>query len=301
MDNRILDFVNSNSYIIQTPVKNEEENLPYLIKSIANQTITPAIWLIIDDGSTDSTPDIINKARQEHEFIETLRLEEGEYDLGLHLSDVTNKGMLTLLDICDKREIKFSFWGNVDGDVTLVENYYEALINEFCNSESLGISSGATWYHKDGIIHHYKANESEPSGGNMLVKKECLFDCNLPLPLTYSWDSAIKTKARIKGWDTKRFDNIKSVDSREVNAVAGYWAGYFKTGMGMGFLNIHPLHAILKSISRSRKYPYYIGIAYLCGYVYNMIIIREKINDDEIKKYNWNKWEIIFKKRFKRY
>ncbi len=287
-------------YIIQTPVKNEEENLPLLIESIGNQTILPMIWLIIDDGSTDSTPDIISKAMEDYSFIETLRLEEGEYDLGFHLSDVVNMGMSTLLDLCDKNDLDFSFWGNVDGDVSVVEDYYESLIKEFHKQDTLGISSGGTWYHKDGAIHHYKTKESEPSGGNMLVRKECLVDCGSSLPLTYSWDSAIKTKARIRGWETKKFDNIRSVDSREVNAIAGYWAGYFKTGMGQSFLNLHPIHVILKSVVRSKKYPHYIGIAYLSGYCYNTFVLRQKIDDNEIKDYNWNKWKKLFHKKIGR-
>ena len=124
----------------------------------------------------------------------------------------------------------------------------------------------------------------------MLVKKECLIDCGLMIPLTYSWDSVLKTKVRINGWETKRYENIKSVDSRDVNAVVGYWKGAFNHGISAHFINMHPFHVFLKSLKISKKSPHYMGFAYALGYLYNLSWIREKIDDESVKNYNWNKW-----------
>lgn len=288
------------SYIIQTPVKNEEENLPQLIKSILEQSIKPSLWLIIDDGSTDSTYEIIKDAQNEHNWIDCIRLENRERDLGLHLSEVINAGISTIMKFCVENNIRYNYWGNIDADVTLDDKYFEKLINEFEHNPKLGVASGGTWYYKKNEIKHYDANIGEPSGGNMLVIKECLNDCGLPIPLTYSWDSVLKTKARINGWETKRFENIKSIDSRDVNAVIGYWKGSFNNGISAHFINMHPIHVFLKSLKISKKSPHYMGFAYALGYLYNLLWIKKKIDDESVKKYNWNKWRIKLNEAFKK-
>ena len=255
-------------YIIQTPVKNEEENLPQLIKSILEQSIKPLLWLIIDDGSTDSTPKIIADIKKSYGWIHNIRLDENKRDLGPHLSGVINQGIYNLIEFCKENKIVFDFWGNIDGDVTLEKEYFEKLMIEFDKDLELGIAGGGTWYHSGNEIFHYNANINEPSGGNMLVKAECLKDCGYEVPITYAWDSVLKTKARINGWNTKRFEIISSVDSRDVNIVEGYWKGCFISGISASFINMHPIHVFVKSIIMSKKPPHYIGFAYLCGYLY---------------------------------
>ena len=43
------------SYIIITPAFNEENNIRRTIESILKQTVLPLEWIIVNDGSTDST------------------------------------------------------------------------------------------------------------------------------------------------------------------------------------------------------------------------------------------------------
>jgi len=63
-------------YIVFTPCRNEEKNLPNLLQSITVQTIRPALWVIVDDGSTDKTGEIITEAEKRHEWIKGHHLEE---------------------------------------------------------------------------------------------------------------------------------------------------------------------------------------------------------------------------------
>ncbi len=52
------------NYLIVTPVKNEEKDLPGLVESMASQSILPLIWIIMDDGSTDKSPQILQEAEK---------------------------------------------------------------------------------------------------------------------------------------------------------------------------------------------------------------------------------------------
>jgi cellulose synthase/poly-beta-1,6-N-acetylglucosamine synthase-like glycosyltransferase len=49
-------------YVVITPVRNEEEYLPYTLKSMMSQTVKPLKWIIVNDGSTDRTGEIAEEA-----------------------------------------------------------------------------------------------------------------------------------------------------------------------------------------------------------------------------------------------
>lgn len=279
----------SGNYILITPCKNEEDNLFSLINSITCQTINPIVWVIIDDGSTDNTPTILADAKNKYSWIKVLRLEEKPRDIGLHLAEVMKKGFDYAISFCKQTSISYEYLGNVDGDLILPESFFENLIKEFENNTNLGIASGGT----DNIIHGKKVrailSENEPSGGHMLIRRKCFEDCK-GFPISYSADSVIKAKARLRGWATKRFEKNIATEIRDVNSAEGYWKGLMQSGKSSYYLNFHPFHVILKSIKYSSRKPYYGGFAFFVGYLGSFIRRRKRINDKEIQKYFWNKW-----------
>ena len=85
--------MNSKKYIVVTPCKNEEDNLFDLAISLANQTIKPSKWFIIDDCSDDHTPEVIKRIKSKHPWISSLRLEKNsERKLNVHISEVVKAG-----------------------------------------------------------------------------------------------------------------------------------------------------------------------------------------------------------------
>lgn len=279
----------SKNYFIITPCKNEGLNLPSLINSIVDQTIKPIVWLIIDDGSSDNTPEIIKDAKEKYGWIQSIRLDERARDLGLHLSNVIKMGFDHAISYCEGKKMDYDFMGNVDGDLILKQTFFEHLIKEFNNNSQLGVASGGTINIISGKLIHAKISINEPSGGHILIRKECYQQCS-GIPISYAWDTVLKAKARIKGWDTKRFEDNIVTEIRDVNSVEGYWKGYVVSGKKDHFLNLNPLHAIFKSIKYSLRNPYYIGVVYLWSYFKNIINREKQINDEEIRRYFWNKW-----------
>ncbi len=65
--------MNSAKYIGISPVRNEEQYLPQTIQSMAAQTARPLCWLLVDDGSTDSTGRIIDDAATQHPWLKALQ------------------------------------------------------------------------------------------------------------------------------------------------------------------------------------------------------------------------------------
>ena len=280
----------SRRYIVVTPCKNEGENLPDLIDSIVAQTIRPVAWMIVDDGSTDDTPYIIEDTVKIHDWIQSIRLDNTVRDLGLHLAGVMNKGFDCTISYCREQGIKYNYLGNLDGDLTLPPTFYENLMREFEKDSELGVASGGTRHIIGNRIVHAKVSVNEPSGGHMLIRKECFEECG-GIPLSYATDSVMKAKVRIRGWKTRRFEDNVATEIRDVNAAEGYWKGFVHKGESSYYLTHNPLHVIARVVMYSVRRPYYVGIAYLKGYLGSIIRRKERINDPEIRRYYWNKWK----------
>ena len=281
----------SRGYVLVTAAKNEGGNLFKTIQSVAEQTIKPAVWVIIDDGSTDNTPQILEEAKEKYDWIQSVRLEEGtERDLGFHLSSVVRRAFGLTTDYCTKNELDYEYMGNVDGDMILEPAFFEKLIKEFEKDAKLGVTGGGIQYVVGDKIIQPEGGPEEPSGGNMLIRRNCFEDCS-GIQITLGWDGTLKAKAKIRGWKVKRFESVKALETRYVGSVEGYWKRYRELGEAGYYFNINPIHAMIKSIMLLRKKPYYIGIAYLVGYFGDLIRRKEKIEDDEIRQFFWNKWK----------
>ena len=283
-------------YIVVTPVKNEEANLLNLIRSIADQTVEPVLWVIIDDGSTDNTSEIIKKAQEDYNWIRSIRMNQSERDTGLHLASVIRKGFDFGIEYCKKNGIDYDYLGNVDGDLTLEHTFFENLIKEFENEPELGIASGGTNHIIGDTIIHAGLWEDEPSGGHMLIRRGCFEDCE-GIPLTYAWDSVLKAKARLRRWRTKRFEDNVATEIRDVGSAEGYWKGFVHSGKASHYLNRHPIHVISRGIKYSFKRPWYGGIPYLAGYLSSALRREKQVDDNEVTEYFWNKWKSIYKQR----
>lgn len=297
-------------YIVVTPCRNEEKDLPNLVQSMTAQTIRPALWVIVDDGSTDKTGEIIAEAKKRYEWIKGVIFGEyGKY-MGTHLAYVCNKGFEFANKYCNENGIPYEYIALVDADNILEAGYFEKLMEEFEKDPKLGIASGND-VHADieTILEDVRAKKSAitvmdqeiwrlwgstlmeiqnsredlPMGSARLWRKECFEGTGgyLPIPLP---DSVSNTQAKLKGWTTRRFMTIRVID-REGLAKQGAWKGYKEKGASYYFLGQSFPLAMLKALKYSFKKPYYTGSAYIYGYVKPFILKKERVKDDEIKYY----------------
>ena len=280
----------SRRYIVITPCKNEGVNLPDLIKSMVAQTVRPVVWVIVDDGSTDDTLNIIESAMKTQDWIQSIRLNNTIRDRGLHLASVMKKGFDHAISYSEKNNLEYDYLGNLDGDLTLPLTFYENLMVEFEKDPQLGVASGGTKHIIGDRVRYANLSVNESSGGHMLIRRECFEECG-GIPLTYAMDSVLKAKARIGGWKTRRFEGNVATEIRDVNAAEGYWEGFAHKGKASYYLNINPLHVMARIVMYSFRKPYYIGIAYLVGHLGSVVRREKRIDDEDVKRYFRNKWK----------
>ena len=272
----------SRQYFLITPIKDEERSLPGLIKSVVNQTIKPVAWVIVDDGSTDETPNIIEEAKLKHNWIRSIQLCESIRDIGKHYAYVCRKGFDFSCEHCKTNNIKYEYIALVDADMILETEFFEKLIGEFGKNSKLGIASGSIYY-TDGLIEG-DGREDLPRGGARMWSRKCFEETGGYLH-TYSPDSVSNVKAKLMGWETKQFKEVKAIQTRKTSSAEGFWKGYKTNGVSAYFLNTNPIFVIAKAVRYMFKRPYYISLAYLWGYFSSFQQGHEQIDDKMIREY----------------
>src|SRR3989442_13980936 len=66
--------ISQTKYIIISSVKDEEKYIETTIHAVLRQTARPSKWVIVDDGSGDRTPSIVDKYSRRFDWITVLTL-----------------------------------------------------------------------------------------------------------------------------------------------------------------------------------------------------------------------------------
>ena len=279
-------MLNSRNYILVTPTKNEEENLPKLISSVLKQNIIPCIWVIVDDGSTDKSSQIIKNAVHDYDWIKYEQVSLKERNLE-RVSYVCKVGFDSAIKLTGDK-IAYEYLGILDADMALDKNYFEDLISKFEQDPRLGIISGSTWSYNKGEYIREIENESSPNGAARLWRNDCFIKCydgTNGFSMPYATDTVSVVKAKMAGWKTRRFEAFKTYQARPTSGAEGLWNGYKKNGQINYYFNYNPFVVLLKGLILCLKRPYYVGLAYLLGYFEGVVCRMEQINDEDTRYY----------------
>jgi len=274
------------NYIMITPCKNEEKYLPKLIDSVLKQKIKPKLWLIINDGSTDKSTEIIEKAAKKHKWIICDNLDQKKRDLRLRYSRICRDGFKKIIKICKNKNINWDYMVLLDADLVLPKDHFQKLLKKFDENRNLGIASGQLYYKEKGKLVQEPGPDYFPSGPVRTWRKNCFFETDM-YKITYCPDSVSCMKARLNGWETKCYKDITGLH-RRTSSANGLWKGYRISGEGSYYLNFHPIHIIGKSIYLTFKKPYFIGLAFLSGYFSKYMVRAPQLDDKQICNYYHN-------------
>ncbi|WP_129597793.1 glycosyltransferase [Methanohalophilus profundi] len=274
-----------NNFIMVTPAKNEEQFLPKVIDSIASSSLIPDIWIIVDDNSSDNTPKILNEYKNKCPYIEIFTLNEAHpRDLSVHYSYVCNKGFDRAIQLSKEKNVSWDYIVLLDADTIVSSDYFDGIFEEMNRNERLGISSGNVHLLKDGKIDYAKIVQDIPSGTARVWRRKC-FEETGGYMITHAPDSVSRIKAKLKGWDTFRFDKYEAYQLRETASASGLWNGYIVTGKSAYYLQKNPILVFLNSISHALKKPHYTMLPFLYGYTISILKRDSQIDDDEIRHY----------------
>jgi len=255
------------TYVLITPARNEVSFIEQTIKSVVGQTLRPLKWVIVSDGSTDGTDDIVKKYVADHKWIELVRMAERKERHFAGKVHAFNAGYDRV------KSVKYDIIGNLDADITFAEDYLVFLLSKFVENLRLGVAG--TPFREGAQQYDYRFTSIEHvSGACQLFRRECFEEIGgyKPTPIG-GIDLIAVITARMKGWQTRSFPEKTCVHHRLMGT--GMHRGlmvFFKGGRGDYMLGGHPLWEIGRSIYQMKNKPYILGGALrLMGFYWDMI------------------------------
>jgi len=249
-------------YVVISPVRDEEENLPSTIESMVRQTVLPQEWIIVDDGSKDKTAQIIDDYARRYSWIKAVyRKDRGFRKAGGGVVDAFNDGYNALTS-CD-----WEFVAKFDGDLTFQRDYFEECFREFADDPKLGLGGGVICYVNDGIKRFEEGPAFHVRGATKIYRRACWDEIGgfLPAP---GWDTIDEVKANSLGWKTRSFHHLHLIHRRDTGSADGLWPTLVKYGRANYICGYHPLFMISKCIVRLIRKPYMIGsIGIMYGFI----------------------------------
>ena len=281
------------TYILVTPAKNEEDNLPELIQSMVKQNVKPVAWFIVDDGSDDGTYQIIRKATSEYSWIHNLKIEtKSAYDIEEHYAFVCREGFKYALNYCEENNIGFEYIALSDADMMYPKNYFYQLLLFLSNNSDFGIVSGKILImSQSGDI--YKEGKTyididQPRGSGRVWRKETFEQTNGYI-LAKSPDSVSNIMTLLKGWKIKQLAHVECYQLRDTGGKIDLWSAYFSRGKRSHYLGANPLSVLNVLIDLiliyRQKNSMTKSLAYFSGYFRSFIWREDQIENEEVKRY----------------
>jgi glycosyltransferase involved in cell wall biosynthesis len=260
------------SYVLITPARNEADYIELTIKSVVAQTVRPIKWLIVSDGSTDGTDDIVGKYVAEHPWIELLRMPERMERHFAGKAYAFNAGYDRL------KGMAFDVLGNLDADVSFEADHFQMLVARFTEDPQLGVV-GAPF--REGTYQYdYRFTSTDNVwGGCQLFRRECFETIGGYTPLKGGGvDLVAVVTARMNGWQTRTFPERICVHHRTMNTAMNKGLKLkFKWGQSDYRLGSHPAWQLFRCLYQMSKRPYVVGgLITLSGYYFALIARRPR-------------------------
>lgn len=253
------------SYVLMTSARNEKKYIEGTLRSVVYQEVLPRKWVVISDGSTDGTDDIIQNYANQYSFIQYVRTEPS-----LERNFASKVSALQIALNIFKNE-NYDVIGNLDADVTFEPNYFAEILKRFENDPQLGVAGGVAYEDHGGkIIPQDNAMEWNVAGASQNFRKACYEQIGGYRPLLRGGEDALADlMARMCNWKVQSFPELRLMHHRHAGTEKGH---VLKSRYGLGRLDYsfgyHPLFEIAKCIFRIKEKPYFMGsIARLLGYI----------------------------------
>jgi glycosyltransferase involved in cell wall biosynthesis len=250
------------SYVIITPVRDEEEHIEDLLKSVTAQSIRPAEWIIVDDGSTDKTGEILDRYVEPYPWIRVLhRNDRGFRKAGGGVMEAFYDGFRTL------RCTDWEFVVKLDGDLRLQPDYFEKCFEHFAKDPQLGIGGGDIYHEIGGQLQLEHNPRFHVRGATKIYSRPCWEAIGGLWPAA-GWDTIDEVKANMLGWKTYSFSDLRLLHHRFTGAADGLIRDRIKYGEVCYVAGYHPLFLLARCFYRLVQKPYFIGsLATLYGFL----------------------------------
>lgn len=276
-------------YVLISPCRDEAEYLRETLESVLRQTILPSLWVIVDDGSTDDSVQIISEYAAKHKWITIIsRVDRGHRAVGPGVVDAFYAGYKSI------KPGDFSFMCKLDLDLRLPPRYFEILMLKMNANPAIATCSGKAYIEQNGTLVAERHGDDTSLGMTKFYRVAC-FEGIGGFVREVMWDGIDCHRCRMNGWiacswdePDLRFIHLRPMGSSQQNVYVGRMRhGYGQYFMGTGFLFL-----AASAVSRINQKPYILGsLAMLWGWLRAAIRGLPRYEDPEfrsfLRRYQW--------------
>ena len=256
----------SRRYCLITPCRDEAAFARRTIESVARQTLPPALWIIVDDGSSDETPAIVQDYAARLPYLRLIRRENrGHRKVGPGVIEAFNVGYATI----DPND--FDYVCKMDLDLDLPPGYFAGLVQRMEAEPRLGTTSGKPWFvhPRTGELAPEVCGDEMSVGMTKFYRTSCFTELG-GFVSQVMWDGIDCHRARMHGWlaESVNDEALRFIHLRPQGAShKGIWTGRARAGFGQYFMGTAPLYYLASAVFRLREHPPVVGsLAMLWGY-----------------------------------
>ena len=255
-------------YVLITPARNERDFIELTIKSMVAQTVLPLKWVVVSDGSTDGTEEIVSRYAAEYPWIELVRMPERTG------RDFAGKVRAFNAGLERVKGLAYEVVGNLDGDVSFEEDYFAFLLQKLVEDPKLGLV-GTPFKDGAGFAYDYNYVSIEHvSGACQLFRRECFEEIGGFVPVKGGGVDVIAViTAQMKGWKTQTFTEKAILHHRPLGtAEHGALIARFRAGTKDYALGNLLIWELSRSVYQFKNRPLVVGgLMLLIGYLWSMV------------------------------
>jgi exopolysaccharide biosynthesis WecB/TagA/CpsF family protein len=275
----------SRRYLLVSPCRDEARFIRRTLDSVAAQSVPPALWIVVDDGSSDETPAILAEYAQRLPYLRVVRREDrGHRKVGPGVIEAFYAG------VDDVRIEDFDYLCKLDMDLGLPPRYFELLMERMEGNPRLGTTSGKPWFvhPQSGALVAEVCGDEMSVGMTKFYRVACFTEIG-GFVRQVMWDGIDCHRARMLGWTAESVDlePLRFIHLRPQGASdKGIWTGRVRAGFGQYFMGTSPLYYLAVALFRLRAHPVLIGsAAMLWGYVSSWIKGLPRYEDAEFRRF----------------
>jgi glycosyltransferase involved in cell wall biosynthesis len=273
--------MNNERIVIISPCRDEEATLERTIACLAAQSRLPDLWVVVDDGSSDRTPEILREAAQRLPWLRIVRRQDrGARKVGGGVIDAFYDGLAAV-------DIDYDFVAKMDVDLEFPPRYLERLLEYFRNDPRLAAASGKVFRLENGrLVEEYMIDEMV-AGQFKFYRREA-FERIGGFVRDVMWDGIDFHRARMEGYRTASIHDpdLQILHLRLMGSShRSVYHGRMRWGRGQWFMGTWLPYMIASGVFRMREKPYVLGgLLIIVGYIAAAVRGERRYDDPRFRR-----------------